>query len=59
VKVAYETVTFRIPKQLKKLAEHEADARGMTTTSFLCRAIENEVLRSEDVRAALDAKEHA
>lgn len=38
-----QTVTFRIPVQLKKSVEQTARSRGMTTTRFVVEALENEV----------------
>jgi hypothetical protein len=38
-----QTVTFRIPVQLKKSVEQSARSRGMTTTRFVVEALENEV----------------
>ena len=38
-----QTVTFRIPVQLKKSVEEAARSRGMTTTRFVVEALESEV----------------
>lgn len=38
-----QTVTFRIPVQLKKSVEQAARSRGMTTTRFVVEALESEV----------------
>lgn len=57
--MTFETVTFRIPKQLKTIADKEAKARGITRTSFFVQAVELAIIESETIRAKLDSKEDA
>lgn len=50
-KIAREALTVRLPVELKRAVEQEAAARWMTTTAFLCHALEKQVALSRAHRA--------
>lgn len=51
--MSHETITFRIPEDLKKRMLSEVKRRGATMTTFVREALEQELIRSARVRVDL------